>query len=107
MLVDPALDAHVQPLRVLAADRGRALRPIRPLVGDHDDPIAVAHFRMHDLALGIRQYSGDIEAESLLQPLEGCGAVPVDEGRNESRARQESGGHGKLLALMVSVPKNS
>ena len=80
VLVDPMLDAHVHPLRVLAAQRGGAPGPVGPLATDHDDAIAVGHLGMDDIALPVGQDLARLEAEGFFQPLERGAIVLVGEG---------------------------
>src|SRR5581483_2757559 len=49
MLIDPACKAHVDSLRILSAERGRAAGPVRPFASDHDHALAVGHFGMRDI----------------------------------------------------------
>src|SRR6516165_1604405 len=75
-------------LCVLAADRGGACGKVRPLTADHDVVLAVAesHLRVGEFPLMIGDHHGTLEAESLLQPVQGRKRVFVENRRTEGRA---------------------
>src|SRR5262249_25456526 len=93
VLIDPLRDAYVNTLRVSATEGRRTAGPVCPLISDHDDAITMSHFRMNDLAFGIRQHFARLEAERLGQPFEGSGVVLVDERGDEGRTVGDGSGH--------------
>src|SRR5271165_3141258 len=100
MLIDAAVDAHEYPLCVLASHGRRALGPIRPFLADHDNAVAVLHFRVYDIIVIVGQYLADFEAKGFLQPLKRRAIVLVDDCGNESRAGR-CGGH--MASHVVSI----
>src|SRR5262245_53597409 len=105
VLVDAAVEAHVNPLRIHAAERSGALGPLVPFGTDHDAAVRVTHLGVHDVSLGISQDMSDVETEDSLQPLESCAVIPIDHGRNECRTVGSWSSHGRLL--IVSRYSNS
>src|SRR6185312_9553501 len=95
MLVYSTLEAHVQALRVLPAQRRGTAGAVQPLAADHDDTVAMGHLGMDDMALGVGQDLARLEAESLLQPLQRRAMILVGERRDEGRPGRD--GHGRLL----------
>jgi hypothetical protein len=54
---------------------------------------------MNDVAFGISQNVGDIEAEHSLQPLQGGTVVAINHGRDERGTAGCWGSHGRLLIV--------
>jgi hypothetical protein len=91
--VDAALDADVNTLRVLAAERGGAARPIELFGADHHDAVAMGHFGMDDGAVRIGHDFARHEAEGALEEVDRGAIVFIDERRDERRAAGRSVGH--------------
>src|SRR5262249_14698911 len=96
VLVDAALDADVNALRVLPAQRGGAASPVRPLGPEHDDAITTRHFGMDNIALGVGEDHARLETEGILKPLERGAIVFIGERRNEPGVAGGGCGHGEL-----------
>jgi hypothetical protein len=78
IFADRKLDVHR--LRILAADRLRAFVVVGPFIADHHNRIAIAHFRMRQIAVGIEQHEQGLEAEGVFEPAERRLAVLIADG---------------------------
>src|SRR3546814_10701883 len=82
-------------LAILAAKRFRASVVVRPFVPDHHHRMAIAHFAVGEIAIGIEQHEQRFEPERVLEPAEGGLAVLIAD-----RARKPLGA--VLLGHFVS-----
>src|SRR6478735_4802852 len=94
-------ELNMNALRILAADRFRALVFGAPLISNHDDRVPVNHLGMGKIAFGIENDEQRLEAQCLLEPAKGGLRILVAES-----ARKPFGsvgvGHGGFSCLTMN-----
>ncbi|MNR34625.1 hypothetical protein D3C85_1524140 [compost metagenome] len=73
-------------LRVLAADRRRAGRVVGPLAAHHQVAVAIAHFRMHEMAFLVGNHHHALEAKRAFEPVERGQRILVEQRGTKRRA---------------------